>query len=226
MAFGLWHSSFPLSDSVIVHPKLPLGFIGHAHGEILVRIQARLLRKGQEICLFLHRRLSAAAPEERWAGMFEPGPQPPLHHGRHLNPFPLLYHVYSSTAFQCWSVTAPYPFIHHYLLPAAFLLPPHPFLFYSHGPHSLPSCTTPCRASSSPTSSRPVHPSLSWFPPHLFSPSVSPPVPSLLHFHYLLKGWMRPDAGNLPLWLHRTCMNDTQACSQYPLALSHDFNHY
>lgn len=64
-------------------------------------------------------------------------PQPPLHHDRHLNPFPLLAFYttfYSSTGFQYWSVTAPLPFIHHYLLPAIFLLAPHPFLFYSRLP--------------------------------------------------------------------------------------------
>lgn len=56
------------------------------------------------------------------------GPQPLLHHGRHLNQFPLLASYTTFTAAQVFN-TAPFPFIHHYLFPAIFLLPPHLFLF-------------------------------------------------------------------------------------------------
>lgn len=195
-----------------------------------------LLRKGQEICLVLLKCIFflLCFSEEQWAVMVKAGPQPPLHHGRHLNPFPLLAllcHVYSRTGFQYWSVTAPFPFIHHHLLPAIFLFPPHPFLFYLQCHRAPLSHTSSCEASSSPPVADQSIDLCLVFTPTSFTPLFPTPYslprpPSLLRFHYLLKGWVRPDAGNLALWLHRTCMNDTQPCSQYPFTLSHDFNHY
>lgn len=45
--------------------KSSSGFISHAHTEVLVKFQTWLLRKGQEICLFLQRIFSALASEEQ-----------------------------------------------------------------------------------------------------------------------------------------------------------------
>lgn len=68
-----WHLSFSLSNSVILHLEHPVRFISHAHGEALVRFQARLLWKGQEICLFFKCIFSSLVSEELWAVMVKPG---------------------------------------------------------------------------------------------------------------------------------------------------------
>lgn len=104
-------NTYCLSNSVNLHLQLPLSLISHAQREVLVNLQAWLPLKGQEICLFyssifffLCRGLCETVSRD-----VKVGPQPPLHHGRHINPFPLLdffflfffwKHIYSSTGFQ------------------------------------------------------------------------------------------------------------------------------
>lgn len=158
------------------------------------------------------------------------GPQPPLHHGRHLNPFPLLAFYTTFTAAQVFNtdqslLLSPSFITTSFLLFCSLLLIRFSFTVSAFTP-CVPTMLLPL------SSSRPVYLSLPpfFFPLTSFSrPSSFPlhfPSPTLPRFHHLLKGWVRPDAGNLALWLHRTCMNDTKPCPQYPLALSHDFNHY
>lgn len=64
---------FSLSNSVVLLLKLPLGIISRGHREILVRFRARLLRKGQEICLLLKCISSSVTSEEQWAAVLKPG---------------------------------------------------------------------------------------------------------------------------------------------------------
>lgn len=52
-------------QEVILYLILPVGFISHAHRWVLVRFQARLLWKGQEICLFLKCIFSSLVSEEQ-----------------------------------------------------------------------------------------------------------------------------------------------------------------
>lgn len=67
----------------------------------------------------------------------EAGLQPPLHHGRHLNPFPLLAFYTAFTAAQVFNIDqslllSPSFITTSFLL--FFLIPPHPFLLCSHLP--------------------------------------------------------------------------------------------
>lgn len=115
--------------------------------------------------------------EEQWAVMLKPVPAstPSWQTSQSVSTVSLLYHVYSSTDFQYRSVTAPFLFIHHYLLPAIFLFPPHPFLLYSY----LPSLPASLQCFLIPLSgSKPVHlplPQLCLFFPTLIFASPLPP---------------------------------------------------
>ena len=135
-----WHLSFSLSILVIPHLKLPLGFISHAHREVLGRFQAlAVMERSGDLSLLQVYFLSSGF----WGTVscdVKAGPQPPLHHCRHLNPFPLLAFYTTFTAAQVFNTDQSLLLSSSFITPSflLFFFPPHPFLFYLYFSSSRP----------------------------------------------------------------------------------------